>query len=198
MRVPSGERTASSSPIAAERYCDAVICFTSALRTIRNAAPASSVPFAKCRLTKERTMKRRACGAAIACAVITAFAAPAALADNPHGTPPGQAAQAAPAPAQPAGNSGNVPPGQADKAAAAQPAAPPATPPATQPANNGSLPPGQAKKATPAPAASPSPHPVAHYQGCTASPGSDGKGVKPSNGTAHDTCATAGSANTKE
>jgi len=70
-------------------------------------------------------MKRRAFGAAALCALIAALTSSAALADNPHGTPPGQANQAG----QPAGNSGDVPPGQAkqDSPPAAQPA------PAAQP-----------------------------------------------------------------
>jgi uncharacterized repeat protein (TIGR01451 family) len=109
-------------------------------------------------------MKKCAFGVAIAAALIAGLTGSAALADNPHGTPPGQAKK---------------------DDAAAQPA------PAVQ-----SQPSVASADGT---YTGPSPNPPSHYQGCSSSSGqSDGTGVKPSNDTKHNTCATAGSANTKE
>jgi hypothetical protein len=113
-------------------------------------------------------MKRRAFGAAVVAALIGALTGSIALADNPHGTPPGQAKQ--------------------DQSAAASQSAQ---------ANSSST--TSVSASTSSTQSNSAPQPSGKFGGCTGSSAqSDGTGVKPSNDTKKWTCATAGSADTKE
>ena len=90
------------------------------------------------------------------------------VADNPHGTPPGQV-----------GKSDNGNGNGKDSPAASQ---------SSQASTDAS-----SNAATPT-----APPPSDKYAGCSGSTSTDGTGVKPSNSTKHFTCATAGSNQTKE